>query len=77
MRRYAYRILNVFADGVLTGNPLWVFENATGLSEAEMQALALQFNLSETTFVLPSTVATAHVRLFTDIGHESGGDSLR
>lgn len=65
MRRYAYRILNVFADGVLTGNPLCVFEDAAGLSEAEMQALALQFNLSETTFILPSTVATARVRIFT------------
>ena len=65
MRRYAYRILNVFADGVLTGNPLCVFEDAAGLSEVEMQALALQFNLSETTFILPSTVATARVRIFT------------
>jgi PhzF family phenazine biosynthesis protein len=57
--------LNVFAEGVLTGNPLCVFENGAGLSDAEMQALALQFNLSETTFILPSTVATAHVRIFT------------
>jgi PhzF family phenazine biosynthesis protein len=65
MRRYTYRILNVFAESVLTGNPLCVFEDATGLSEIEMQALALQFNLSETTFILPSEVATARVRIFT------------
>ena len=42
-----------------------MFEDARGLDDATMQALALQFNLSETTFVLPSTVATAHVRIFT------------
>jgi trans-2,3-dihydro-3-hydroxyanthranilate isomerase len=65
MRRYAYRILNVFAESVLTGNPLCVFEDATGLTDVEMQALALQFNLSETTFILPSAVATARVRIFT------------
>ena len=38
---------------------------ARGLDDATMQALALQFNLSETTFVLPSTRATARVRIFT------------
>ncbi len=42
-----------------------VFEDARGLDEATMQALALQFNLSETTFVLPSSAATARVRIFT------------
>src|SRR5262249_7517230 len=36
-----------------------------GFDDATMQALALQFNLSETTFVLPSTRATARVRIFT------------
>jgi len=62
---YRYRIVNVFAETVLAGNPLCVFEDARGLDDATMQALALQFNLSETTFVLPSTKATAHVRIFT------------
>jgi trans-2,3-dihydro-3-hydroxyanthranilate isomerase len=62
---YAYRLVNVFAESVLAGNPLCVFEDARGLDDATMQALALQFNLSETTFVLPSTVATAKVRIFT------------
>jgi len=65
MATYAYRLVNVFAESTLAGNPLCVFENARGMDEATMQALALQFNLSETTFVLPSTRATAHVRIFT------------
>jgi PhzF family phenazine biosynthesis protein len=65
MTDYAYRLVNVFAESPLAGNPLCVFEDARGLDDATMQALALQFNLSETTFVLPSTRATAHVRIFT------------
>lgn len=66
MRTYAYRIVNVFTrGGTLTGNPLCVFENGEGLSDDEMQALALQFNLSETTFILPSEKAHARVRIFT------------
>ena len=61
-----YRIVNVFArEGRLTGNPLCVFEDGSSLDDATMQALALQFNLSETTFILPSTKATARVRIFT------------
>jgi PhzF family phenazine biosynthesis protein len=67
MHELAFRIVNVFTQkgGRLTGNPLCVFENATSLDTATMQALARQFNLSETTFVLPSSRATAHVRIFT------------
>ena len=65
MPSYAYRLVNVFAESALAGNPLCVFEDGRGLDDATMQALALQFNLSETTFVLPSTVATARVRIFT------------
>ena len=67
MKRYDYWLVNVFAfkDEALTGNPLCVFEDGTGLDEATMQALALQFNLSETTFIFPSTLATARVRIFT------------
>lgn len=62
---HAFRIVNVFAQSPLGGNPLCVFEDGRGLDDATMQALALQFNLSETTFVLPSDSATAHVRIFT------------
>ncbi len=67
MARHHYRLLNVFAlDGQpLSGNPLCVFEDGRGLDDATLQALALQFNLSETTFILPSDVATARVRIFT------------
>jgi len=66
MRQYAFRIVNVFArEGRLTGNPLAVIEDARGLDDAAMQALARQFNLSETTFILPSEKATARVRIFT------------
>jgi PhzF family phenazine biosynthesis protein len=65
MPTYSYRIVNVFADSPLSGNPLAVFEDAHGMHKTTMQALALQFNLSETTFILPSTVATRRVRIFT------------
>ncbi len=66
---YAFHIVNVFTvDGArLSGNPLCVFPDARGLSDEDMQALARQMNLSETTFVLPARepAATAHVRIFT------------
>jgi PhzF family phenazine biosynthesis protein len=64
---HAFRIVNVFTiDGDrFSGNPLCVFEDARGLSERDMQALARQMNLSETTFVLPSERGDAHVRIFT------------
>jgi len=63
--RHAFRLINVFAESPLAGNPLCVFEDARTLDDAAMQSLALQFNLSETTFLLPSQVATARVRIFT------------
>jgi PhzF family phenazine biosynthesis protein len=66
--RLRYRLLNVFArpDDPFSGNPLAVFEDGSGLSEGQMQALARQFNLSETTFVLPGDgSADARVRIFT------------
>ena len=67
MPSHAFRIVNVFTQGEspLTGNPLCVFENGADFDDATMQALALQFNLSETTFVLPSATADARVRIFT------------
>ena len=61
-----FRIVNVFARAErLSGNPLCVFEDGEGLDDGTMQALARQFNLSETTFILPSDKATARVRIFT------------
>ena len=66
MRQLAYRIVNVFTRAVpLSGNPLAVFEDGSALDDTTMQALARQFNLSETTFILPSAKATARVRIFT------------
>src|SRR5258706_5477710 len=65
MPSYRYRLVNVCAESPLAGNPLCVFEDGSTLDDATMQALALQFNLSETTFILPSDRATARVRIFT------------
>ena len=65
MRTYPYRLVNVFAESIFGGNPLCVFESGDGLSDAEMQALAQQFNLSETTFIFSTNNATARVRIFT------------
>jgi PhzF family phenazine biosynthesis protein len=65
MTSLAFRIVNVFAESPLAGNPLVVVEDGRTLDDATMQALALQFNVSETTFVLPSGRATARVRIFT------------
>ena len=66
-RELPFRIVNVFAETALSGNPLCVFEDAAGLDAETMQALALQFNLSETTFLLPPTrpEAARRVRIFT------------
>lgn len=67
MASHAYRLLNVFTRGAeaLSGNPLCVFESGAGIDDRTMQALARQFNLSETTFILPSSKASASVRIFT------------
>jgi PhzF family phenazine biosynthesis protein len=66
--RLRYRLLNVFAheDDSFSGNPLCVFEDGSALSDDQMLALARQFNLSETTFLVPPGVgAEAGVRIFT------------
>ncbi|WMD23572.1 PhzF family phenazine biosynthesis protein [Achromobacter seleniivolatilans] len=65
MTSYAFRLLNVFASSTFSGNQLCVFEDARGLDDATMLNLAAQFNLSETTFILPSDKADARVRIFT------------
>jgi trans-2,3-dihydro-3-hydroxyanthranilate isomerase len=67
MATHPFRIVNVFTQnqGPLSGNPLCVFENAEAFSTETMQGLARQFNLSETTFLLPSTRGAARVRIFT------------
>jgi PhzF family phenazine biosynthesis protein len=67
MPTHRFRIVNVFTQrlSTLTGNPLCVFEQGAEFDDGTMQALARQFNLSETTFILPSSRAAAKVRIFT------------
>ena len=64
MPRYTFVTVDVFTDKRFGGNPLAVFPDAQGLGDADMQALAAEFNLSETTFVLPPAdpANTARVR---------------
>jgi trans-2,3-dihydro-3-hydroxyanthranilate isomerase len=62
-----YITVDVFTDRAFGGNPLAVILDAAGLSTAQMQAIATEFNYSETTFVLPPRDAAhdAQVRIFT------------
>lgn len=62
-----YYILDVFTERPFGGNPLAVVLEADRLSPAEMQAIAREFNLSETVFVLAPTSPghTARIRIFT------------
>lgn len=73
MTGYAYHLLDVFTDTKLAGNQLAVLTDAAGLDGARMQAIAREFNLSETVFLLPPT-SPGHVaaaRIFTPM-HELG-----
>lgn len=67
MANYQYMLVDVFTNRPFGGNPLAVFPDARGLSSQTMQAIAREFNLSETTFVLPPTEPGAdyRVRIFT------------
>ena len=69
-RRFHFVQLDVFTSQPFKGNPLAVFLDGRGLSDPEMQALAREMNLSETTFILPRESAVEHergvrVRIFT------------
>ena len=69
-RTLAYSIVDVFAERSLEGNPLAIFHDARSLSTDEMQALARETNLAETTFLLPaddpeSEREGVRVRIFT------------
>jgi trans-2,3-dihydro-3-hydroxyanthranilate isomerase len=75
-----YEIVDVFTATPFAGNPLAVVSGADGLTTGQLQALAREFNLSETTFVLPpSPGADYRVRIFTPetelpfAGHPSVG----
>ena len=67
MRTYRFVQVDVFTDRPFGGNPLAVFPEADGLTTEEMQSLAREMNLSETTFVLPPSdpAADFKVRIFT------------
>jgi trans-2,3-dihydro-3-hydroxyanthranilate isomerase len=67
MPSYDFVTVNVFTQRRFGGNPLAVLPDADGLSDADMQAIAADFNLSETTFVLPPDNPQNHarVRIFT------------
>src|ERR1700755_3423513 len=67
MPTYEFVTVDVFTDRRFGGNPLAVLPDAPGLSDEQMQALAMEFNLSETTFVLPPDNPQHHakVRIFT------------
>lgn len=80
----AFHTLDVFTDRRFGGNPLAVVRDADGLSPDEMQAIAREFNLSETVFVLkPENPAhSARVRIFTPLkevpfaGHPTVGSAV-
>ncbi len=60
-----FTIVDVFAETRLAGNQLAVVRDAAGLSDERMQAIALEMNVSETTFVLAEHGRSANVRIFT------------
>ncbi len=69
-RRLPFVQVDVFTSVPLEGNQLAVFADGSSLSDAEMQAIARETNLSETTFILPRDAATerergVRVRIFT------------
>jgi trans-2,3-dihydro-3-hydroxyanthranilate isomerase len=84
MRRLHYHRLDVFTDRAFGGNPLAVFTNGRGLATETMQAIAKEFNLSETTFVVPpdDPANDWRVRIFTPgselpmAGHPTVGTSF-
>jgi trans-2,3-dihydro-3-hydroxyanthranilate isomerase len=70
LRRFPFTQLDVFTSRALEGNPLAVFPDGRGLSDAEMQSIAKEMNLSETTFILPRDATVEkergiRVRIFT------------
>jgi trans-2,3-dihydro-3-hydroxyanthranilate isomerase len=79
-----YHVFDVFAERPLAGNPLAVVLDAAELDGAAMQAIAREFNLSETVFVLPpeKPAHTARVRIFTPAtelpfaGHPTVGTAI-
>jgi trans-2,3-dihydro-3-hydroxyanthranilate isomerase len=84
MRKLHYHLVDVFTDRIFGGNQLAVLTNGRGISSELMQSIAKEFNLSETTFVLPpkDSANDYHVRIFTPgkelpmAGHPTVGTSF-
>ena len=84
MGAFAFETVDVFTTERFGGNPLAVFPDARGMDPGVMQRIAREFNLSETTFVLPAREAghRAEVRIFTPVaelpfaGHPNVGTAL-
>ncbi|MEM7215657.1 MAG: PhzF family phenazine biosynthesis protein [Pseudomonadota bacterium] len=79
-----FHTLDVFTDQSLAGNPLAVVLDSDGLNDESMQAIATEFNLSETVFVRPpeTEVGAARIRIFTPVhelpfaGHPTVGTAI-
>jgi trans-2,3-dihydro-3-hydroxyanthranilate isomerase len=84
MARYRYRVVDVFTQTPLEGNPLAVFPDSSGIDDRTMQRIARELNLSETVFIVPVTRPeyAAHIRIFTPTkemlfaGHPTVGASF-
>lgn len=84
MPKYRYRVVDVFTETALEGNPLAVFPDAAGMDDSTMQKIAKELNLSETVFVVPVTRSdcAARIRIFTSTremlfaGHPTIGGSF-
>lgn len=63
MKPYKFALVDVFTEQPFAGNQLAVFPSAQGLTDDQMQAIAREFNYSETTFILPPRQAKANFRL--------------
>ena len=64
-KTYRIAYVDAFTREPLKGNPCAILPDALGLTDEEMQAIARETNLSETSFVFPSTQADFRVRYFT------------
>ncbi|MEM9279400.1 MAG: PhzF family phenazine biosynthesis protein [Pseudomonadota bacterium] len=79
-----FHTLDVFTNQPLAGNPLAVVLDSDGLDDKSMQAIAAEFNLSETVFVMPPETdgGTARIRIFTPVhelpfaGHPTVGTAI-
>lgn len=84
MRRYSFVQVDVFTHARFGGNQLAVFTDARGLTDSEMQTIAMEMNYAESTFVLPPEAAgtDARVRIFTTVlemafaGHPTVGTAF-